>query len=422
LSASRISREIPRIFLLCTCAVLGPHTVSALDPNRTTGEYVATQWGSRDSFPGGTIHAIAQTPDGYLWIAADDGLVRFDGVSFREFDHANTPSLPAGHVLGLVVDSQGVLWVRMGSPYLMRYRERRFEQAYPVEVPPPFSPARERGATAVVRGVRGDILIAPPNGPLRYSAGKFTPLVSSGAAAGLAISIAETADGAVWIGMRDTGLYCVRAGRALQLTGLPDQKVNALLPGTGPELWIGTDSGLVRWDGNAITQRGVPAPLARSPILALARDRDSNLWISTPANIARMDSNGVAIQAAAGRVPGTVRAIFEDREGNLWFGGTNGLMQLRDAPFRTYTDVAGEGGSVYVDASGRPWIGPSSGGLLWLRGAEHHPIAGLGLEPDEIYSISGGPAELWLGRKLGGVMQLREEAGMLHARTSLLSG
>ncbi len=67
-----------------------------------------------------------------------------------------------------------------------------------------------------------------------------------------------------------------------------------------------------------------------------------------------------------------MRAIFEDREGNLWFGGTEGLTQFRDAPFLSYAGVAGDGGSLYIETSGRAWIGPSSGGLLWIRGAEHH--------------------------------------------------
>ena len=57
----------------------------------------------------GAINAIAQTPDGYLWIGAENGLVRFDGISFRLFEHDNTSSLPPGHVRGLVVDSEGVL-------------------------------------------------------------------------------------------------------------------------------------------------------------------------------------------------------------------------------------------------------------------------------------------------------------------------
>ncbi len=417
MSGSRTFREAPRALLLCACAVLGPCTLSALDPSRSIGQYIATRWGVRDSFPGGMINAIAQTPDGYLWIGAENGLVRFDGISFRVFDHTSTPSLPPGHVFDLAVDSEGVLWVRMQSPYLLRYRGGGFEQAYPLEVPPPFSPDREHGVTAIARGTRGDILIAPPVGPLRYRDGKFTPVVSPGAARGLAISIAETADGAIWTGMRDTGLFCLRDGLASQVAGLPDQKVNALLPGAGSELWIGTDSGLVRWDGAAIAHRGVPALLARNPILALARDRDSSLWISTPAGIVRMDSNDSATQWKVGDVPGTVRAIFEDREGNLWLGGTEGLMQLRDAAFLSYTGVTSGGGPVYVDPSGRAWIGPSSGGLYWIRGMEQHAVTELDLERDVIYSIAGGPGELWIGRRLGGLTQLREDDGVFRART-----
>jgi len=403
--------------MLCTCAALCPQSLSALDPNRTFSQCIVSRWGSRDAFPGGAINAVAQTPDGFLWIGAERGLVRFDGISFRLFEHDNTPSLPAGHVRGLVVDSGGVLWVRMESPYLMRYRGGNFEQMYPAELPGPFAPAREGGATAMTRGTRGDVLIAPADAPLRYSAGKFIPVVSSGEASGLPIAIAETADGAVWVGMRDTGLFRVRDGRGSQVTGLPDQKVNALLSGEGRELWIGTDSGLVRWDGSAITRRGVPSALARSPILAMARDRDSNLWISTPAGVTRMDSHGSTVKAAGGSLPGAVHAIFEDREGNLWFGGTEGLIQLRDAPFLSYTGAAGEGGSLYVDTLGRTWIGPSSGGLLWIRGAEQRLITDLGMDRDVIYSIAGGPGELWVGRRLGGVTQLREEAGVLYQRT-----
>ncbi|HYI93598.1 MAG TPA: two-component regulator propeller domain-containing protein, partial [Bryobacteraceae bacterium] len=259
-------------------------------------------------------------------------------------------------------------------------------------------------------------LIATPAGPLRYIGGKFTPIVSSGATNGIPVSIAETADSAVWVGMRESGLYRVRGGRALQ-AGLPDQKVNVLLPGAGPELWIGTDSGLAHWNGRAVTRRNVPAAVARSPILALARDRDSNLWISSASGITRMDVNGSTLHGRSVSSPGTVRVIFEDREGNLWFGGTEGLMQLRDARFVSHTGVAGKGGPLYIDTSGRTWIGPSSGGLLWIRGAERHAITTSGMDGDVIYSIAGGPGEVWVSRRLGGVTQLREEGGALHPRT-----
>lgn len=416
MTGSRTSPEFCRVLLLCAAAAGCPHTLSALDPDRHPDQYIVTRWSSRDSFPGGAINAIAQTPDGYLWIGSEHGLIRFDGISFRLLDSSNSPSMPPGSVLGLAVDGEGLLWVRMQSPYLMRRRGATFDQMFPVPLPPPFSSASERGATAFTRGKDGKILIAPPDAPLRYVDGKFTAFLSSGEAGGLPISIAETMDGVVWVGMRDTGLFRVRDGRGSRVA-LPDQKVNVLLPGSGPELWIGTDSGLFRWDGTAVTRLGVPDGLARRPVLALARDRDANLWISTSAGITRMASNGNTVHGSAATFPGAVQAIVEDREGNLWFGGTAGLVQLRDAPFLSFDGVAGEGGSLYVDNSGRTWIGPASGGLIRIRGAEHGSIRDAGLDRDVIYSIAGGPGEVWVGRRLGGLTLLREEGPVLRHRT-----
>src|SRR3954453_8832207 len=56
--------------------------------NTAMTQYRADQWGVEQGFPGGPVHAITQTADGYLWIGAENGLVRFDGVNFRLFNHA----------------------------------------------------------------------------------------------------------------------------------------------------------------------------------------------------------------------------------------------------------------------------------------------------------------------------------------------
>jgi ligand-binding sensor domain-containing protein/signal transduction histidine kinase len=413
LSGSRIFRKICRGLLLWVCTTLIPGALSASDLNSSFGQYIVTRWNSGDSFPGGAINAIAQTPDGYLWIGGENGLVRFDGINFRLFDSKNAPSLPPGQVLGLVVDSDGALWAHMESPNLMRYRDGSFEQMYDPVLP-------EWGATAIALGTDGHVIIVANGRPYRYAGGKFTPIVSPVGTGGLGLAVAETADGAAWIGSPD-GLTCVRAEGRSQVMALSGQKVGVLQAGSGPELWIGTDAGLVRWDGAAVTHRGVPSALTRNEILALLRDRDSNLWVSISNGMARLDSNGSVVQGAPPGAPGVVRAMFEDREGSIWLGGSEGLVQLRKPLFQSYYGAAGSGGPVYVDASGRAWTGPSSGGLLWVRGGEQHSVTGLGLEDDVIYSISGGPDELWLGRKRGGVTKLREEDGVFHSQTYTVS-
>ncbi len=84
---------------------------NALDPNRAMSQYIHDQWGAEQGFPGGPVYAIAQTPDGYLWLGTEKGLVRFDGLSFRLLEHSDSTTLPIGPVLGLAVDAEGNLWV-----------------------------------------------------------------------------------------------------------------------------------------------------------------------------------------------------------------------------------------------------------------------------------------------------------------------
>ena len=56
-----------------------------------SGDYLSDVWTSENGLPDDSVTAIAQTPDGYLWVGTYNGLARFDGVRFVTFDPANTP-------------------------------------------------------------------------------------------------------------------------------------------------------------------------------------------------------------------------------------------------------------------------------------------------------------------------------------------
>ena len=186
------------LVLLCLA-----HTAYAIDPSRELSQYIRDQWGSSKGFPGGQVYAITQTGDGYLWIGAEKGLVRFDGINFRLFHHANTPSLPVGPVRGLVADSEGALWIHWGGPRLHRYRHGKFEDVSSTLERP------EGSITAIARGANGDVLLfALVNGTLRYSGGKFVRLADPLELPNfLVISLAESPNGKLWLGTRDLGLF-----------------------------------------------------------------------------------------------------------------------------------------------------------------------------------------------------------------------
>src|SRR6266481_6785854 len=95
-------------------------SANGLSSHKAMSEYIRDQWSAEQGFPGGPVYAIAQTPDGYLWIGTEKGLIRFDGLSFRFFQHTDSAPLPDGAVLGLVVDAEGDLWIRLQGPRLLR--------------------------------------------------------------------------------------------------------------------------------------------------------------------------------------------------------------------------------------------------------------------------------------------------------------
>src|SRR5690349_16385171 len=65
----------------------------ALLPAKPITQYVHTVWQTDDGLPQNYVVAVVQTRDGYLWLATQEGLVRFDGVSFTVFDKHNTEQI-----------------------------------------------------------------------------------------------------------------------------------------------------------------------------------------------------------------------------------------------------------------------------------------------------------------------------------------
>lgn len=397
----------------------------ALDPARTLTQYVRQHWGAESGFPSGPVYAISQTPDGYLWIGTDAGLVRFDGVRF-ELMKDPTASFTVNSVLGLTPDPEGHLWVRLPRPTLLRYRQGQFENVMADYGIPRVTVA------AVSRTWEGALLLWILQGEGRAVVQRGARFETVAAPAGLSrspvLAIAQLPNGEIWLGTRDAGLYRLRGNQAESVTaGLPDLKVNCLLPTPSGELWVGTDGGVVRWNGATLTHAGLPTDLNKIQALSLTLDRDSNLWIGTNAQgLLRLNARGLATLPGTRSASEAITAVFEDREGNLWFGSANGLERWRDSVFVTYPAPAGlaseKSGPVFVDGNLRTWFAPAAGGLYWLQDGQPVPVTAAGLSQDVVYSLAGsssndGATELWLGRQRGGLTRLRLNGSASQAVT-----
>src|SRR5215467_817959 len=98
------------LVLVVTCLVAGSSTALALDPAKSPSQYVHNVWQADDGLPQNYVVAIAQTLDGYIWLATQEGLARFDGVKFTTFDSRNTEGIKENNILALLADSGGGLW------------------------------------------------------------------------------------------------------------------------------------------------------------------------------------------------------------------------------------------------------------------------------------------------------------------------
>src|ERR1700751_5337710 len=92
------------ILVSCACAY-------SLDPSLDVNQYAHTAWKIREGFATGTIHQIAQTPDGYLWLATESGLLRFDGVRAVPWQPPQGEHLPSNDIRGLSAGRDGTLWI-----------------------------------------------------------------------------------------------------------------------------------------------------------------------------------------------------------------------------------------------------------------------------------------------------------------------
>jgi len=90
--------------------LLGAAPVLALDPSLDVSQYAHTAWNVRDGFSLGAIFAMAQTPDGYLWLGAESGLFRFDGVRSIPWQTPAGQHLPDNNIR-LRGTRDGTVWI-----------------------------------------------------------------------------------------------------------------------------------------------------------------------------------------------------------------------------------------------------------------------------------------------------------------------
>jgi hypothetical protein len=111
-------RSRARTTALCLClAIISGVSVTRSKassvPSAASGapdHFQGRSWTEKDGAPRGIV-SVAQTPDGYLWLATADGLFRFDGIAFEEIRPPQGSAMAAALPQVLLVSREGELWI-----------------------------------------------------------------------------------------------------------------------------------------------------------------------------------------------------------------------------------------------------------------------------------------------------------------------
>jgi len=348
---------------------------------------------------------ITQDAAGFLWIATQSGLQRWDGYRLRRYtgDLAVSGALPDSYLLSLLSDSHGRLWVGTNAAGLVRYdaAHDRFEPALK-----PGQALTRDSVYAVMEDGRGGLWIG-------------------------------TGGGLDWFDI-DSGSVQNSSGSALARS-LPNGAVRALLRGAEGTLWAGTDHGLYRRDPGAT--RFVPVALPTSegdtPIVRrLARDGSGRIWIGTHVHGVFVVEPGASaarplrslLAAKEGTGTETVTGFAASDEGEMWIGFSGeGILRVDTRQWqatRVRHEEHGGGsladddvGALYHDARGLVWAATdtavsfhatrSRGIATWFAGGQSQAIS----HPNVASLLTQPDGRAWLGLGDGGIDIVDPEQG-----------
>lgn len=302
-------------------------------------------YGSSDGLPSGSVYAITQDADGFLWVGTRNGLCRFDGICFQSWkDPGQVNALaidredrlwvgtadglsvmaddgfiqgPEGNIRALLADSEGFVWATVGDTVLLklswadgireetrcRYEKRDHEGDYPY------------------------------------------------------FQIYEAADGKLWLG-----------GRLVHFQYVADRQTPAVIQPLGdsgfcPGSYAECGGKLYTFYDHTSTlytyQDGTIFPQGRLPIAhaRLLTDHKGRLWAAGTCGLGVVSLENPEETTVYKTASTELYCIFEDRQGNLWVGGDNGLSVLCPALQQVQTVSSANVTALMEDHSGKLWTG-----------------------------------------------------------------
>ena len=338
------------VLACCACA-------SALDRSLDISQYSHTSWKLRDGFTKGTIGSIAQTPDGYLWLGTDFGLLRFDGVRAFPWQPPAGQQLPSNYIRGLLVARDGTLW------------------------------------------------ISTDKGVASWKAGKLTNYPEL--AGQITGSLLQDHQGTVWVGLSRPGRLCAIRTAKVECFGAGSfgLGVVTIYEDRNSNLWVSASTGVWRWAPGRPQQYTFPRGVVEAN--SLIEDDDGVLLIVTNTGLKRLAGGEIQSYSLPG-IPDDIRAVcfFRSTDGSLWIGTSQGLLRLQDGKAETFSASDGLSGDhisgIFEDHEGNLWVATYDGLDRFRELAVPRISSSQGLLNAVVFSVQATPdGSIWMATPAG---------------------
>ncbi len=302
---------------------------------------------NKDGLSHSTVFSIVQDSTGYIWMATQDGLNRYDGYEFKVYrgDEKHS-SVTSNYIRSLFVDKDGWVWIG-GNNGVSKYNEKTEQFInYPL-----FQQKQGRYITSIVQSQSGDLWAASYSGKLfRYtkSHDKFEELRL------------------LW----------------------PDQNIGAKIStifANDNTVLIGTENGLFSLNEHDLTLSSLDIDTNKSPIRAIVQDTDGSYWLGSEGEgVFHVASDFSLLQQFKHSINNdnslcnnNVRSLCFDDKGHLWIGTFVGLSifdnqagnfsNYMEEFDRSYSLSQNSVRSIYKDADGGMWLGTFFGGVDYFH-------------------------------------------------------
>lgn len=297
--------------------------------------------------------------------AADDLKDTESADSWTLFN--TSTGLPANQIRGIKGDSKNNIWFAISSNGAAKFSNNIWT-FYKTS----NSQILSNGITCIEEDASGNIIFGTTNGLSKLSPANVWSSYRHPSVTMPVVSIKATKSGIIWIGTSGQGFFKSEGTGYTQYYNSLYKNVNDIEEDSKGNIWLGTDNGLIKWDGKSYSYITKANGLPDNMVTSLRSDSKERLWIGTyfGKTVSWIDKTGMhQLSLLNGNIACEINDIWEDRKGDIWFATyESGLIRFNGVVSRAYKKYNGlpedDFISIGEDSDGNVWVGLYSKGVI----------------------------------------------------------